>query len=81
MYTAQGLVDLDAEISKCEKKLQLAQLNLDKVKKTESAPDYESTVPETVRTANTEKVCVLFANTEPWLTQLHSEDDIRSRDC
>ncbi|KZT30278.1 hypothetical protein NEOLEDRAFT_1174574 [Neolentinus lepideus HHB14362 ss-1] len=51
----RGLVDLDAEIAKCEKKINLAQLNLDKVKKIESAPNYENTVPADVRLANEEK--------------------------
>ena len=53
----QGLVDLDVEIAKCDKKLDLAKLNLDKVLKVESQPDYEETVPATVRLQNEEKVC------------------------
>jgi valyl-tRNA synthetase len=52
----QGLVDLDVEIAKCEKKLDLARMTLEKVRKVEAQPDYEDTVPENVRIANEEKV-------------------------
>jgi hypothetical protein len=52
----QGLVDLDAEIAKCEKKLQLAQLNLDKVRKVEAQADYVETVPANVRLVNEDRV-------------------------
>jgi valyl-tRNA synthetase len=52
----QGLVDLDAEIAKCEKKLQLAQLNLDKVRKVEAQTDYVETVPANVRLNNEDRV-------------------------
>jgi hypothetical protein len=52
----QGLVDLDVEIAKCEKKLDLARLNLGKILKVEGQADYEETVPNTVRLANEEKV-------------------------
>jgi len=51
----RGLVDLDAEIAKCEKKLQLAQLNLDKVRKVEAQADYVETVPENVRSINEDR--------------------------
>jgi len=51
----KGLVDLDAEIAKCDKKLDLARLNLSKVEKVESQPDYLDTVPEIVRLNNEEK--------------------------
>ena len=54
----QGLVDLDAEIAKCEKKLQLAQLNLDKVRKVEAQADYVETVPANVRLMNEDRVCL-----------------------
>jgi valyl-tRNA synthetase len=53
----QGLIDPDAELAKCEKKLNLARLNLQKIEKVESQPEYETTVPENVRLANEEKVC------------------------
>ena len=57
----QGLVDLEKEINKCEKKLDLARLNLQKIVKIESQPEYEETVPANVRTANDDKVWkVLF---------------------
>jgi hypothetical protein len=52
----QGLIDFDVEIAKCEKKLNLARLNLEKVRKVESQPDYEETVPENVRVINEDKV-------------------------
>jgi len=51
----RGLVDLDKEIAKCEKKLELARLNLQKILKIQSQPDYEETVPANVRTANDDK--------------------------
>ncbi|KAI9462009.1 tRNA synthetases class I-domain-containing protein [Lactarius psammicola] len=51
----RGLVDLDAEIAKCEKKLQLARLNLDKVRKVEAQSDYVETVPENVRLMNEDR--------------------------
>ena len=57
----QGLVDLDLEISKCEKKLDLARLNLQKIVKVESQPDYTETVPENVRVANDDKVCCFLS--------------------
>lgn len=50
-------MDLDVEIAKCDKKLGLAKLNLEKVRKVESQADYEETVPENVRLINEEKVC------------------------
>jgi valyl-tRNA synthetase len=52
----QGLIDLDAEIAKAEKKLSLTKLNLDKISKIEAQADYESTVPANVRLANEERV-------------------------
>ena len=50
-------MDLDKEINKCDKKLDLARLNLQKIVKIESQPEYEETVPANVRTANEDKVC------------------------
>ena len=50
-------MDLEKEIAKCDKKLDFARLNLQKIMKVISQPDYESTVPENVRMANEEKVC------------------------
>lgn len=52
----RGLVDLDVEIAKCDKKLDLAKLNLAKIVKVESQADYAETVPENVRLANEDKV-------------------------
>jgi len=54
----KGLVDLDNEIAKCDKKLGLAQLNLDKIIKIESQPNYKETIPANVRLANEDKVCI-----------------------
>jgi len=51
----RGLIDFDLEIAKCEKKLTLARLNLEKTLKVESQPDYEETVPENVRLVNEDK--------------------------
>ena len=56
----QGQVDLDSEILKAQKKLDLARMNLEKARKVEAQPDYEKTVPEDVRAANEEKVRVLL---------------------
>lgn len=49
-------MDLDNEIAKCDKKLGLARLNLTKLQKVESQPNYEETIPANVREANDEKV-------------------------
>jgi len=51
----RGFIDFDVEIAKCEKKLNLARLNLEKIRKVESQPDYEETVPENVRLINEDK--------------------------
>ncbi|PPR04623.1 hypothetical protein CVT26_015002 [Gymnopilus dilepis] len=51
----RGLVDLENEIAKCQKLLDLARLNLQKIVKLESQPEYEETVPSNVRAANTDK--------------------------
>lgn len=51
----RGLVDFDVEIAKCEKKLNLARLNLEKIVKIESQLDYKETVPENVRLVNEDK--------------------------
>jgi valyl-tRNA synthetase len=56
----KGLVDLDAEIAKCDKKLTLARLNLEKIMKIISQPDYAETLPSSVQIANDEKVTLLF---------------------
>ncbi|KAF8496882.1 hypothetical protein F5888DRAFT_1794622 [Russula emetica] len=56
-----GLIDLDAEIAKCEKKLQLVRLNLDKVRKVEAQLDYVETVPENVRSINEDRKKTLEA--------------------
>ena len=52
----QGFIDFAVEIAKCEKKLNLARLNLEKIQKVESQPDYEETVPANVRLINGDKV-------------------------
>lgn len=51
-------MDLDVEIAKCEKKRDLARMNLQKIVKVEAQADYAETVPENVRVANEEKVGV-----------------------
>ncbi|KAF7969993.1 hypothetical protein HWV62_25422 [Athelia sp. TMB] len=51
----RGLVDLDNEIAKAEKKIGLAQMNLTKLQKVISQPNYEETIPANVREANDEK--------------------------
>ncbi|KAK0243108.1 tRNA synthetases class I-domain-containing protein [Armillaria nabsnona] len=57
IYTlVRGLVDLDREIAKCEKKLDIARLSLSKLAKFEN-----ETLPENVRLANEEKKKTLEA--------------------
>ena len=48
-------MDLNVEIAKADKKLGLTIMNLDKVKKVESQPNYEDTIPADVRLVNEEK--------------------------
>ncbi|KAF5319390.1 hypothetical protein D9619_008866 [Psilocybe cf. subviscida] len=57
----RGLVDLDNEISKCEKKLDLARMNVQKIVKLQSQEGYEDTVPQNVRDSNAEKRATLEA--------------------
>lgn len=73
----RGLVDLDAEIAKCEKKLHLAQLNLEKILKVESQADYESTVPADVRLANEEKRKTFEAEVENLKTSIDMFEKIK----
>ncbi|GJE94069.1 valyl-tRNA synthetase-like protein [Phanerochaete sordida] len=73
----RGLVDLDAEIAKCEKKLHLAKLNLDKILKIESQADYESTVPSDVRLANEEKRKTLEAEVDNLKTSIDMFEKIK----
>ena len=47
------MIDVEAEIVKCEKKLGLANLNAEKTRKILSQPE---NLPEAVRTTNEEKV-------------------------
>ncbi len=49
-------MDLEQEISRCEKNLILAKGAADKLQATMNKQDYESNVPADVRLANTEKV-------------------------
>lgn len=53
---SQGLVNLEAEVAKCDKKIDLARLNLEKLYKVISQPDYQTSVPEAVQLSNEEKV-------------------------
>lgn len=50
------MVDLDAEVAKLDKKLGLAQMSAEKIRKLQEQPDYEKNLPENVREANAEKV-------------------------
>ncbi|PIL34299.1 hypothetical protein GSI_03074 [Ganoderma sinense ZZ0214-1] len=54
LVRGQVKVDLYGEINKCEK-LALTKMNLSKMEKFESQPDYETTVPENVLLINDEK--------------------------
>ena len=60
-YRFQGLVNLEAEVAKCDKKIDLARLNLEKLYKVISQPDYQATVPEAVQLGNEEKVGIRVA--------------------
>ena len=51
-------MNLEAEVAKCDKKIDLARLNLEKLYKVISQPDYQATVPEAVQLGNEEKVGV-----------------------
>ncbi len=53
---SKGLVDLDVEIDKCDKKLRLAQMSLQKIQKMEPQPDYEETAPANAKLANEDRV-------------------------
>ena len=56
-------MNLEAEVAKCDKKLDLARLNLEKLYRVISQPDYQATVPEAVQLGNEEKVgicCCLY---------------------
>lgn len=59
LFYYKGLIDIDAEIAKCDKKLTLARLNLEKIVKIISQPDYAETVPSIVQITNDEKVAFL----------------------
>ena len=56
-------MDLDAEIAKCDKKLTLARLNLEKIMKIVSQQDYAETVPSAVQMVNDEKVGLSVSTT------------------
>lgn len=56
----QGLVNLEAEVAKCDKKIGLARLNLEKLYKVISQPNYQTTLPEAVQLSNEEKVGLSF---------------------
>lgn len=55
MLNPQGKVDLDAEVAKIQKKLDLSVASSKKLKDLASKPEYAK-IPEAVRTANVEKV-------------------------
>jgi len=57
----KGLVDIDEEIAKIEKKLDLVKLSADKLRKTMKQANYEEVIPENVRAANSEKMRTLDA--------------------
>ncbi|KAJ3557339.1 hypothetical protein NM688_g1525 [Phlebia brevispora] len=52
----RGLIDIDVEIEKCEKKKKVAQIALDKIKKVQAHPNYEQTVDDETRQANEDKL-------------------------
>lgn len=75
-------MDLDIEIAKCGKKLDLARLNLQKIVKMETQADYEDTVPANVRLANEDKVWLLLSIVFGFLYEMiTTAQNSRSRDC
>jgi len=64
----RGQVDLDVEIAKCDKKLSVAELEAKKLRKVVTQADYETTVPESVRLANDEKLKTLEAEIQNLLS-------------
>ncbi|RSH77894.1 uncharacterized protein EHS24_002965 [Apiotrichum porosum] len=66
----KGKVDAGAEITKLEGKVTMAQAGLDKVVKNTQAPNYETTIPEHVRAANTEKMTKFEAEIETLRTAM-----------
>ena len=84
LKTLKVLIDIAAEIAKCENKLDLARLNLDKIRKIQSQAEYEETIPANVRLLNEDKVCV--GKHMPFFTiltpaSLSSEKNTRGRNC
>ena len=77
------MVDLDVEIAKCDKKLDLAKMSLDKILKVEAQADYETTIPENVRLANEEKVGYPCLNLFITLLIVYTitEEDVGGRHC
>ncbi|KAG9124426.1 hypothetical protein FRC07_011685 [Ceratobasidium sp. 392] len=57
----QGMVNLDAEVAKLDKKLGLAKMSAEKIRKLQEQADYEKNLPENVRAANAEKLATLDA--------------------
>jgi valyl-tRNA synthetase len=53
-------VDIDIELAKADKKLDLARMNLAKIVKIESQADYADTVPANVQLQNEDKVGFLL---------------------
>ena len=49
-------MNLEVEVAKCDKKIDLVRFNLEKLYKVISQPDYQTTVPEAVQLSNEEKV-------------------------
>ncbi|KAL0232899.1 hypothetical protein GEMRC1_011646 [Eukaryota sp. GEM-RC1] len=68
----KGLIDVDVELKKINKKLGIVEKSLDSLKKKMSIPNYETKVPEQVRVANAEK----FSRVETeYKTLLNSKED------
>ncbi|KAL4071956.1 tRNA synthetases class I-domain-containing protein [Scleroderma yunnanense] len=57
----QGLVNIEVEVAKCDKKLTAVNLSLEKLLKVMSQPDYQESVPAAVQLANDEKQRTLEA--------------------
>ena len=60
----QGLIDIDAEIEKCEKKKKVAQMGMEKLKKVQAHPSYAQTVDPETHLVNEEKIRQFEADIE-----------------
>jgi hypothetical protein len=56
LVVLQGKVNLEQEVAKIQKKVDLAQGSATKMRTAQEQPDYATKIPQTVRDANVDKV-------------------------